>query len=57
VKKAIAIPLPSASGAIPSGAFFLRVFLAGELLLSILLQSGGAIPPAALRALQLFLRF
>ena len=57
MKKAIAIPLTAASGAMPSGAFFLRVFLAGELLLSILLQSGGAIPPLAIRALQLFLRF
>ncbi|MDQ6894057.1 MAG: hypothetical protein M3167_15410 [Acidobacteriota bacterium] len=57
MKKAIAIPLPSASGAVPSGELFLRVFLAGELLLSILLQSGGAIPPVAIRALQLFLRF
>ena len=57
MKKTISLPLPSASGAIPSGAFFLRVFLAGELLLSILLQSGGSIPPAAIRALQLFLRF
>jgi hypothetical protein len=57
MRKAISIPLPSASGAILSGAFLLRVFLAGELLLSVLLQGGGAIPPVAIRALQLFLRF
>lgn len=57
MKKAISLPLPSASGALSSGAFLLRVFLAGELLLSVLLQGSGAIPPAAIRALQLFLRF
>ena len=56
MKKAVAIPLPLSSGTIP-GAFFLRLFLAGELLLFVLLQAGGVIPPVALRALQLFLRF
>ena len=57
MKKAISIPLPSASGEIASRALFLPIFLAGELLLSVLLQAGGAIPPVAIRALQLFLRF
>jgi hypothetical protein len=54
VKKTLTHPLPFAA---PSPALLLRVLLAGELLFSLALQARGVLPPVAVHALQLFLRF
>ena len=55
MKRTLTHPLPPLVA--PSPALLLRVLLAGELLFSLALQARGLVPPVAVRALQLFLRF
>jgi hypothetical protein len=52
MKKAISVPLP-----ILSAGSALWAILAGELVTSVLLLATDRVPPLAVRALQLFLRF
>jgi hypothetical protein len=52
MKKALTAYLP-----ILSAGSLLRAILAGELVTSLLLLATDRVPPAAVRALQLFLRF
>lgn len=54
MRKALAIPFPLS---ITSSGWALRALIAGEILAGLLLAAGGQIPSAAVRALQLFLRF